>query len=84
MASEPDALLRLPLDKGNAEEPEQLVALPACERRKRRLEHLIDGLVTPAKHSFALWRESVSNRAPGPRDTLDHSLLQKTVGERAE
>ena len=84
MASEPDALLRNPFDKGHAEEPEQLVALPVCERRKRRLEHLIDGLVTLAKHCFAVWGESVSYRAPGSRDTLDHPLLQKPVGERTE
>jgi len=84
VASEPDALLRIPFDKGNAEEPEQLVALPVCQWRERRLEDLIDRLVPLSQRRFALGGDSVPDRPPRSGDTLNQSSLHEADGERAE
>ena len=81
---EPYPLGRISLDEGTAEQAIQVLALPARQRPKRQFEDLADSLMPFAKGRLATWGESVPDRAPWSRNALDHSALEKTVGQCAE
>jgi hypothetical protein len=82
--SKPDALRRIPPDEGTAQQPVEVFALTARQGRKRRFEDRANDLVAFAKHRFSTRGEPVANRPAWSSHTLDHSALEKAVGQRTE
>jgi hypothetical protein len=77
-------LRRTPVGQGTSEQPVEVLALGAGQGRKRRFQHLAYHLMSLAKGRLATWSEPVTDRTPWSSHALDHSPLEKAVGQRAE
>ncbi len=82
--SEPYALRRIPLDERTAEQPIEVFPLADRQWRQRGFEDRADEVAALAERCLATRGEPVTVRPPWSGHALDHSELEKAVGQRAE